>query len=78
MALTNYLSHTVICNTLFMGFGFGWVGELERYQIYYVVLAIWIFQLVASPLWLKQFRFGPVEWLWRSMTYGEKQPMRIR
>ena len=78
MALTNYLSHTVICNTLFMGFGFGLVGELERYQIYYVVFAIWIFQLVASPLWLKQFRFGPVEWLWRSMTYGEKQPMRIR
>ena len=78
MALTNYLSHTVICNILFMGFGFGWVGELERYQIYYVVLAIWLFQLIASPWWLKRFRFGPVEWLWRSLTYGQKQPMRIK
>lgn len=77
MALTNYLSHAIICNTLFMGFGFGLYGDLQRHQIYYVVFAIWIFQLITSPLWLRHFRFGPVEWLWRSMTYGEKQPLRI-
>jgi uncharacterized protein len=77
MALTNYLSHTVICNTIFMGFGFGLVGELQRYQIYYIVFAIWIIQLIVSPLWLRHFRFGPVEWLWRSLTYGKKQPMKV-
>ncbi len=76
MALTNYLSHSIICNTIFMGFGFGLVGELQRYEIYYVVLAIWVFQLVFSPIWLRYFRFGPVEWLWRSMTYMQWQPMR--
>ena len=76
MALTNYLSHSVICAVLFMGFGFGLVGELERHELYYVVLAIWTFQLITSPIWLKFFRFGPVEWLWRTMTYMERQPFR--
>lgn len=75
MALSNYLAHSVICAVLFIGFG--WIGQLERYQIYYVVLAIWIFQLITSPLWLKHFRFGPVEWLWRCLTYGKRQPFRI-
>lgn len=77
MALTNYLSHSVICNTIFMGFGLGLVAELERFEIYYIVLGIWVFQLVVSSLWLRKFRFGPSEWLWRSLTYGEKQPFRI-
>lgn len=77
MALTNYLSQSIICNTLFMGFGFGLAGQLERHQIYYVVLGIWIFQLIFSVFWLQKYRFGPVEWLWRSLTYGNKQPLRI-
>jgi len=76
MALTNYLSHSVICLFLFTGVGLAWFGQLERYQLYYVVAAIWAFQLIASPLWLRYFRFGPVEWLWRSLTYGAWQPMR--
>lgn len=74
MALTNYLSHSVICAVVF--YGFGLVGRLERHEIYYVVFIIWAFQLVTSPLWLKYYRFGPIEWLWRSLTYGERQPMR--
>lgn len=78
MALTNYLSHSVICAIVFTGVGFGLVGELARHEIYYVVFAIWVFQLVTSPLWLRHFQFGPVEWLWRSLTYGERQPMRLR
>jgi uncharacterized protein len=77
MALTNYLSHTVICNFIFMGYGLGLFGQLNRYEIYYVVLGIWIFQLIVSPLWLRFFRFGPVEWLWRSMTYMKRQPMKL-
>jgi uncharacterized protein len=77
MALTNYLSHSVICNFIFMGYGLGLVGQLNRYEIYYVVLGVWIFQLIVSPLWLRFFRFGPVEWLWRTLTYMQWQPMKI-
>ncbi|MCF7561065.1 DUF418 domain-containing protein [Sabulilitoribacter multivorans] len=76
MALTNYLMHTVICITFFLGFGFGMFGKLERYELYYVVLAIWVFQLIYSPIWLKYFKYGPAEWLWRSLSYMQKQPFR--
>lgn len=76
MAITNYLMHSAICLVLFILLG--WYGQLERHQLYYVVGAIWLFQLVFSSLWLKVFRFGPVEWLWRSLTYMKLQPMRRR
>jgi uncharacterized protein len=76
MALTNYLAHSVICALFFTGVGFGLVGELQRHQLYYVVAGIWLVQLIASPLWLRQHRFGPAEWVWRSLTYGTRQPMR--
>ena len=76
MALTNYLSHSLICNFIFMGCGLGLAGQLERYQIYYVVLGIWLFQLITSPLWLHYFRFGPAEWLWRTLTYENAQPLK--
>jgi len=75
MALTNYITHTVICVTLFSGFGFGLYGQLERYQLYYVVAAIWLLQLMVSPIWLTYFRFGPLEWLWRTLTYWKIQPL---
>ena len=78
MALTNYISHSVIVMFVFDGFGFGLFGQLARHQLYYVVGAIWLFQLVMSPIWLKFFYFGPLEWLWRSLTYKKLQPMRIR
>ena len=78
MALTNYLMHSVICMFVFTGVGFGLFGQLERHQLYYVVFSIWIFQLIVSPIWLTYFRFGPAEWLWRTLTYLKKQPMRRR
>jgi uncharacterized protein len=74
MAVTNYLTHSVICGIFFIGLGY--YGALERHQLYYVVLAIWIAQLILSPLWLRHFRFGPAEWLWRTLTYMKRQPMR--
>lgn len=77
MALTNYLIHSVICTTIFYGYGFGLFGRVMRAQLMAVVLAIWILQLVISPLWLGRFRFGPAEWLWRSLTYRKLQPMRL-
>jgi len=74
MAVTNYLTHSVVCGILFIGLG--WYNQLERHQLYYVVFAIWAAQLIISPLWLRHYRFGPVEWLWRTLTYMKRQPMR--
>ncbi|RMH26807.1 MAG: DUF418 domain-containing protein [Planctomycetota bacterium] len=75
-ALTNYLAQSVIATTLFYGYGFGWFGGLSRVEQMGVVAVIWAFQLIVSSLWLRAFRFGPAEWLWRSLTYGRAQPMR--
>jgi len=77
MALSNYLAHSILCALIFNGVGLGLVGVLQRYQLYFVVVGIWLVQLVASPLWLRYYRFGPAEWLWRSLTYGARQPMRV-
>lgn len=76
MAFTNYITHSIICNIIFLGYGFSMYGKLQRYELYYIVISIWVFQLIFSPIWLKYFRFGPLEWLWRSLTYWKMQPMR--
>ncbi len=76
MALTNYLMQSIICGFIFYGFGFGLYGTLFGYEIFYVVAGIWALQLIWSPIWLKYYRFGPFEWLWRSLTYMQQQPMR--
>lgn len=76
MAFTNYLLASVICSTLFYGYGFGWFAQLERHQLYYVVAGVWAIQFVLSALWLQRFRTGPLEWAWRSLTHGRRQPMR--
>jgi uncharacterized protein len=78
MALTNYIMHSVVSLILFTGMGFALFGQLARHQLYYVVFSVWAFQLIASPIWLRHFHFGPLEWLWRSLTYRKRQPMRIR
>lgn len=77
MALTNYLTQSLLCNLLFLGFGLGLVGQLERYQIYFVVFVIWVLQYFFSSWWLRSHRFGPAEWLWRSLTYGRRQSQAI-
>jgi uncharacterized protein len=77
MALTNYLSQTLICTTLFYGWGFGLFDHLGRFQQMFVVVGVCVFQLIVSPIWLERFRFGPAEWLWRSLTYWRRQPMRL-
>ena len=75
-ALTNYLLQTVICTTIFYGHGLGLFGAVDRVGQVGVMAGVWTVQLIASPLWLRRFRFGPVEWLWRSLTYRARQPMR--
>lgn len=76
MALTNYLLHSLICLFLFTGAGLALVGQLQRWQLYPIVLAIWILQLYLSQWWMARFRFGPLEWLWRILTYGSIPAMR--
>jgi uncharacterized protein len=76
MALTNYLSQSVLCLFIFTGAGLALYGQLSRHELYYVVAGIWALQLSWSPLWLRHFRYGPAEWLWRSLTYGRLQPLR--
>ncbi len=76
MALSNYVMHSVICAFVFYGFGLALFGQLERYELYYVVFGIWVLQLLISPVWLRHYRFGPLEWLWRSLTYWKLQPFR--
>jgi uncharacterized protein len=78
MAFSNYISHSIIYALVFYAPGFRMFGQMQRYQLYYVVLGIWILNLVWSPIWLRYFRFGPLEWCWRSLTYWERQPMRRR
>ncbi len=76
MALTNYVLHTVACTLVFYGYGLGMYGRLAYRDTFFVIVAIWAVQLVASPWWLARFRFGPLEWLWRTLTYLRVQPMR--
>ena len=76
MAFSNYILQTVICTTIFYGHGFGYFGSVPRTGQILIVFAIYAAQLVIAPLWLRHFRFGPLEWLWRSLTYGKRQPFR--
>ncbi|HMR83455.1 MAG TPA: DUF418 domain-containing protein [Niabella sp.] len=78
MALTNYVMQTLICTLFFFGYGLNYYNELAYYQVFYVVLGVWCVQLAYSSLWLRYFLFGPLEWLWRSLTYWKRQPMRKR
>lgn len=76
MAFTNYLMQSVLCGLFFYGFGFGMIGKLQRYELYYVVAVVWVVEICWSHLWLKYFRFGPLEWLWRSLTYWKMQQIK--
>jgi uncharacterized protein len=77
MALTNYLGQTLVCVLVFDGWAFGQWGRFGIAAQLLLVLAIWAAQLIVSPLWLRRFQFGPMEWLWRSLTYWKRQPMRV-
>ena len=77
MAFTNYIMHSIICTLFFFGYGLNFYSELGYFQMYGVVLVIWGIQLTSSPWWLQRFQFGPLEWVWRSLTYWKRQPMRI-
>jgi uncharacterized protein len=78
MALTNYLLTSAVCQFVFAWGPWKLFGELEYYQLFWCVLGVWTVNLTLSTLWLRHFAFGPVEWLWRSLTYRKIPPMILR
>jgi len=77
-AFTNYLGTSILMTTLFYGYGFGLYGELSRIELWLPVLATWALMLLWSKPWLERYHYGPLEWLWRSLSRWELQPMRRR
>lgn len=77
MALTNYLLQTIVCTTLFYGYGFGLFDKIGAAGGLLLTVVIYALQIPLSVWWLRTFRFGPLEWLWRSATYGVWQPMHL-
>jgi uncharacterized protein len=77
MALTNYIGHSIILTSLFYGYAGGMFGQISRAEQMLIVVAIILFQAIFSKLWLSYYKFGPLEWLWRSLTYLTWQPLRI-
>lgn len=76
MAFSNYILETVLCTLLFYGTGFGLFARVNRMEEVAVVLAVWMVVLGFSVVWMRHFYYGPLEWLWRSLTYGEKEAFR--
>jgi uncharacterized protein len=76
MAFTNYLSQTLIMTTIFYGGrGLGWYGQIGWPEMWMVIGSVWAAQLIWSPLWLSVFQMGPLEWLWRCLTYKRMVPL---
>jgi len=75
-ALSNYLFQTLVCTFIFYGYGLGLYGNLERWQQILIVPGVWTLQMTLTWLWMRKYRFGPAEWLWRSLTYRKIQSIR--
>lgn len=75
-AFSNYILHTLVFTTLFYGYGFSLFGDVERWQQLLMVVSMWLLQLWLAPVWLRYYQFGPLEWLWRTLTYGKLQPFK--
>jgi uncharacterized protein len=77
MALTNYLTQSMVMVLLFNGYGAGLIGRTGPALGLVIALALFGVQMIVSAIWLSHYRFGPAEWVWRSLTYGTAQPMRL-
>lgn len=76
LSLSNYLLQSMICFFLFYSVGLGYYGEVSPLMSLILVIVIYSLQVVASRFWVRSFRYGPFEWLWRTLTYMRRQPMR--
>ena len=77
MALTTYLTQSIVCTLLFYGYGLGWYGSVGYTGMLLITLILFACQMAASTWWLARFRYGPAEWLWRTLTYGRAPEMRV-
>jgi uncharacterized protein len=77
MALTTYLTQSVICTTLFYSYGFRLLGRVGYTGMFVITVVLFAIQMAVSVWWLRRYRFGPVEWLWRTLTYGRAPAMRV-
>ena len=77
MAFSNYLAQSLIFGWIFFGYGLGRFGRMSPSHALCLGVAVYVLQVMASHWWLKRYRFGPMEWLWRSLMYGVRQPWRI-
>ena len=74
-AFSCYILETLICTTIFYGHGLGLFGSVDRLQQLIITVAVWIVLLILAPMWLRRCRYGPLEWLWRTLTYGHVVPI---
>ncbi len=77
MAFSNYLAQSLVFGWIFFGYGLGLFGRLSASHAMLLGIAVYLVQVIASHWWLKRFRFGPMEWLWRTLMYGVRQPWRV-
>ena len=75
-AFTNYLGTSILMTTFFYGYGLGFYGTMSRIELWLVVVAMWALMLIWSKPWLDRYRYGPFEWLWRSLSRRRVEPMR--
>lgn len=78
MALSNYIAHSVICAFIFNGYGLGLFEQVGPAGLWGIVFGIYLVQIPISVWWLSRFQFGPLEWVWRSLTYKQRQPFKIQ
>jgi uncharacterized protein len=76
MAFTNYVLQSLVFSWIFFGFGFGLFGRMSTGSALGIGVILYVLQVVGSQIWLKHYRWGPLEWLWRSLMYGHRRPMR--
>jgi uncharacterized protein len=76
MALSNYLLQSLFCTLIFYGYGLALFGKVGPSLALLLTIIIWLIQVPLSVGWLRRFQFGPIEWLWRSLTYWRLQPMQ--
>lgn len=76
MALTTYLTQSVVCTFLFYSYGLRWLGTRSFTNMFEITVTLFAVQMAVSSWWLRRFRFGPVEWVWRTLTYGRPPAMR--
>jgi len=76
MALTTYLTQSIVCTLLFYSYGLGWYGTVGFTGMFLIALILFAFQMAASTWWLARFRYGPAEWVWRTLTYGRAPAMQ--